>query len=113
MSTRYSSPTDGNTRSRATRSLGITQNTPAGSSCSTQPSATCFGLADFRSKANLTDITDSQNPISMGGNLTLTLTERGEPGTGDTVAVTVWNGSTLIFSSSWNGAQTLEQTLAG
>jgi hypothetical protein len=32
----------------------------------------------------------------------MTLTDNGQPGSADTLAITVWNGSTLWFSSSWS-----------
>src|SRR5262249_12236013 len=70
--------------------------------------------AIFDAKANLTDITDPNNTISLGGNLTLhvTITDNGNPTT-DTIAITLWNGSTLLFSSHWNGPTTIEQLLGG
>jgi hypothetical protein len=73
------------------------------------------GIADFRSKANLTDVTDPLAPVSLGGNLTLqmTMTDTGEPGSSDTIGITLWDGSTLVFSSEWTGAQTLEKLLDG
>jgi hypothetical protein len=102
-------------KSTAIDSLGIALQTGSGAACSGPPSPTCFGLADFRSKANLTDVTDPLNPVSMGGALQLrmTLADRGEPGAGDSMGVTLWQGNTLVFSSSWTGAQTVEQLLRG
>ena len=32
-------------------------------------------------------------------------------GSGDTLAITLWDGNALVFSSSWTGAQTVEQAL--
>jgi hypothetical protein len=71
--------------------------------------------ATFVSKANLVDITDPVNPVSISGNLTLivNLTDVGEPGTSDTIGFTLWKNNALWFSSNWAGAQTLEQLLAG
>jgi len=73
------------------------------------------GVADFRSKANLTDVTNPLAPVSLGGNLTLqvTMTDKGEPGSSDTIGVTLWDGNKLVFSSEWTGAKTLEQFLGG
>ena len=73
------------------------------------------GTANFRSKANLLDITDPLAPVSLGGNLTLqiTLTDNGEPGTNDTLGITLWDGSKLLFSSYWTGAKTQEKPLTG
>jgi len=71
--------------------------------------------AVFTSKANLKDVTDPLNPISLGGNLTLyvTMTDRGEPGTNDEIGITLWDGSTLLYSSNWSGTNTLEMVLSG
>ncbi len=79
-------------KSNAIDSLGIALKNGSGGSCAGPPSATCFGLADFRSKATLTDITDPLNPISLGGNLALqiTLTDKGEPGANDSIGITLW-----------------------
>jgi hypothetical protein len=72
--------------------------------------------ATFVAKANLTDITNPNNTISIGGGYTLnvTMTDNGDPGhwtTPDTIGITLWNGSTLLFSSNWNGTNTVEQAL--
>jgi hypothetical protein len=71
--------------------------------------------ADLRSKATLRDVTDPRNPTSVASGLTLqvTATDRGQPGSADSIAITLWNGSTLLFSSEWSGARTLEIRLAG
>lgn len=82
-------------------------------SLSTDPAA---GTATFNGRANIQDVTDPLNPISIDGNATLqvTMTDRGEPGTTDTIGITVWNkDGGLWFSSHWSGTQTLEQVLAG
>jgi hypothetical protein len=102
-------------KSTAIDSLGIALKTPDGLVCTDPPSSTCLGVADFRSKANLTDVTNPLAPISLGGNLTLqvTMTDKGEPGSSDTIGVTLWDGSKLIFSSEWSGTKTVEQVLGG
>jgi hypothetical protein len=71
--------------------------------------------ATFVSKANLQDISDPYNPISLGGNLSLvvTLTDPGEPGSSDTIGLTLWRGTELLYSSHWSGVQTIEQFLDG
>jgi VCBS repeat-containing protein len=71
--------------------------------------------AAFVSKANLIDITDPTNPVSIAGNLSLivTLTDRGEPGSADAIGFTLWKGSELLFSSNWSGTGTIEQLLSG
>lgn len=102
-------------KSTAVESLGIALMTAGGSACSGPPGATCFGVAEFRSKANLTDVTNPSAPISLGGNLLLrvTMTDRGEPGSADSIGFTLWDRNTLLFSSAWNGVQTLEMPLGG
>ncbi len=85
-------------------------------SLSVQPSScpTAPGGAVFNGKANTKDITDALNPISVDGNATLqvTMTDKGEPGSMGTIAITIWNKSGgLRFSSSWNGTKTLEQSV--
>ena len=75
------------------------------------------GTGQFVSKANITDITDSLHPIAIGGGyqLQITVTDNGEPGSSDKVAVTLLDGSTLLFSTNWSGAppKTVEQTITG
>jgi hypothetical protein len=102
-------------KSTAIDSLGIALKTPNGKSCGGPPSSTCFGIADFRSKANLTDVTNPLAPVSLGGNLSLqiTMTDQGEPGSNDTIGVTLWDGNKLVFSSEWRGSKTVEQLLGG
>jgi hypothetical protein len=67
------------------------------------------------SKANLQDVTDPAGPIPIAGNLTLemTITDRGEPGSADSIGIALWRRDELLFSSRWNGTRTTEQTLAG
>jgi hypothetical protein len=72
--------------------------------------------AEFLSKANLTDITDPLNTISLGGNLDLrvSMRDRGEPGSSDEIGVTLFNGSGgLLFSSNWISSRTVRLTLRG
>src|SRR5205814_1521402 len=47
--------------------------------------------ATYTGKANVTDITDPLNPVSLGGNklLQVQMTDNGEPGTADTIAITL------------------------
>jgi hypothetical protein len=76
------------------------------------------GKAKFNGKANLQDITNPLNPISLDGNATLevVMTDRGEPGSSDTIGITVWDKNGLLwFSSNWSTStgKTLEQVLNG
>ena len=77
---------------------------------------TCPKKAVFVGKANIQDITNPLNIIALDGNATLqvTITDNGEPGNFDKIAITVWNkNGGLWFSSNWNGTTTVEQTISG
>lgn len=72
--------------------------------------------AVFTGKANITDNTDPRNPISLGGNnpFRVELTDRGEPGRYDSIAITISDsGGVVLFASSWNGTRAIEQVIAG
>jgi hypothetical protein len=98
-------------KSTALDSLGIAFKRSTGGSCSGPPSPTCWGLADFRAKANLTNLSTGSG---LGGlTLQVTFTDKGEPGVNDTIGLTLWNGAKLVFSSEWNGAKTVERALDG
>jgi len=79
------------------------------------PTAGAEGGATFVSKANLTDVTDPLSPISLGGALELlvSMTDNGEPGSSDTISIALWDKSKLVFSSYFDGAKTVEQTIGG
>jgi hypothetical protein len=82
----------------------------------TTPTALIPSTATFNGKANIQDITNPLAPISLGGNCTLqvTMSDAGEPGKSDSIAITVWNGTgALWFSSNWNGTKTAEQIIGG
>ncbi|WP_375303882.1 MBG domain-containing protein, partial [Niastella sp. OAS944] len=73
--------------------------------------------AYFNTKANYKDITDPSNPIALGGNLDLTvkMNDVSTGGQGDQVSILIMDPNTtqVIFSSNWNGAQTVLQNLGG
>ncbi|MGH8992936.1 MAG: MBG domain-containing protein [Acidimicrobiia bacterium] len=74
------------------------------------------GKAVLQAKANVQDITVPTAPVSIDGNasLTLTMTDKGEPGTADSVGLQVLSKSGgLYFSSQWNGTRTTEKVLGG
>jgi hypothetical protein len=82
----------------------------------TEATATAPCTATFNGKANIQDITDPNNPVSVDGNATLqvTMTDKGEPGSSDSIGITVWNkNGGLWFASKWDGAKTIEQILGG
>ena len=75
-----------------------------------------YPTATFNGKSNIQDITNPLVPISIDGNATLqvTMTDKGEPGSSDTIAITVWNKSGgMWYSSNWTGTTTKEQILGG
>jgi hypothetical protein len=105
-----------NTIVRRTESDGVLHTYQIKANSLTSLSTTAAGLAAFNAKANIQDITDPLNPMSVDGNATLQvmMTDRGEPGCSDTIGITVWNkAGGLWFASNWNGTRTIEQTLAG
>jgi hypothetical protein len=73
--------------------------------------------AYFNTKANYRDITDPLNPISLGGNMDLTvkMNDVSTGGQGDQVSILIMDPTTsqVVFSSNWNGAQTILQNLGG
>jgi hypothetical protein len=81
------------------------------------------GTATFNGKANIQDITGlitASNPtgaaIPVDGNATLqvVMTDKGEPGSADSIAITLWNkDGGMWFASKWDGVKTVEQTLSG
>ena len=74
------------------------------------------GRATYYSKANLTDVTDSELPVELFGNcrLDIWLTDGGKGGANDTIAFALWSSSgELLFSSCWEEGMTCEQLLDG
>lgn len=73
-------------------------------------------LAEFASKANLQEVTDPENPVSLGGNLRLhvDMTDKGNPGFDDMISfnLTTVDGI-LLYSSNWSGLETEEMLLSG
>jgi hypothetical protein len=87
-----------------------------GTSMTSLVSQPLTGAATFNGKCNIQDITDPLNVLGIDGNASLQvkMTDKGEPGATDQIAITVWNKSGgLWFASNWNGAQTVEQILGG
>jgi hypothetical protein len=73
------------------------------------------GYANFNTKANLTDVTNSLAPVSLGGNLDLTveMTDVSQGGTGDLVDIQLMNGNAMLYSSNWSGTKTVLQAIDG
>ncbi len=76
-------------------------------------SAGGVGAADLRYTVTLFDISTPQNPVAVYTGLTMkvTATDQGGPGRKDSLAITVWDGEKLLFSSDWNGSATQEINL--
>jgi hypothetical protein len=79
-------------------------------------------IAEFVTKGTLTDVTDENKPIDLGGNkyLYVKMTDRGEPGRYDMISFALVDGTkdptilaNLIYSSNWVNYQTRPLTLRG
>jgi hypothetical protein len=83
-------------------------------SLSTKPT-TIGGASTFKGKASIQDITEPGNPVPVDtGTFEITMTDNGQPGSSDTIGLTIWNTSGgMWFSSNWSSTKTLEQLLAG
>jgi autotransporter-associated beta strand protein len=71
--------------------------------------------AAFSGNASIQDITNPLAPVLADGNATIRMemTDRSETGTGDAIAITIWNKShELWFASKGGGILTAEQTLS-
>jgi hypothetical protein len=73
------------------------------------------GLANFTALADVTDVTNRGRPVTVATGVTLQFDVTDSPVSpkANTVGVTIWNGTTLTFSSDWNGLQTLQDLLSG
>lgn len=70
--------------------------------------------AVFVSKVTMKDLTNPLSGYSKGGlTLQINMTDRGEPGKSDAIAMSVYDGSMLLFSSNWTGTSTAETVLSG
>jgi len=74
------------------------------------------GDATINCKASIEDITDPLNHISVEGNasMQINMTDNGEPGDGDLIAITIWDKQGgLWYASNWDGTYTIQQLLDG
>ena len=72
--------------------------------------------AEFTGKANIQDVTDPYNVVSVLGNgeFLVKMTDNGEPGTNDNISLTFYNkNGGLVFTSNWNGFVPILQNLDG
>jgi squalene-hopene/tetraprenyl-beta-curcumene cyclase len=80
------------------------------------PSNPKSGTAELVGKATITDVTDPLLPITVAGNTTLNVVmkDNGERGSADLIGISLWSkDGKLLFSSNWDGKQTLKQLLNG
>jgi len=80
------------------------------------PSNTNSGTAELITKATVTDVTDPSHPITVAGNtiLNIVMKDNGEPGSADLIGISLWSrDGQLLFSSNWDGRQTVKVTLNG
>jgi hypothetical protein len=70
---------------------------------------------NFVTKANMKDITDPLNPVSIGGNsdLYVNMYDGSTGGQLDEISVLYQSGSNIIYSSHWNGSATVRRLLDG
>ena len=93
--------------SDALEALGVSHVDAAGVECDGKKAKQCTGLASLRATATLTDTTRNSRPSWSRPALTLVVTGTED----DRVGITVWNGSTLVFSSDWTARRPVERTL--
>ena len=70
--------------------------------------------ATIKGTASIYDITIGSMLADGSATYEVSLTDNGDPGSSDTIAITVRDATgALWFSSNWNGAKTVEQPLGG
>ena len=70
--------------------------------------------ATIKGTASIYDITIGSMLADGSATYEVSLTDNGEPGSSDTIAITIRDGAGAVwFSSNWNGAKTVEQPLGG
>jgi hypothetical protein len=70
--------------------------------------------ATLRGPATIYDVTNGSSVVDGNATFEVSITDAGEPGSGDTIAITIRDSTTgLWYSSNWNGVMTVEQTLVG
>jgi hypothetical protein len=78
------------------------------------PKKPSTGTAELMGKATITDVTKWRKPVIVASNVSLQIDmkDNGEPGKADTISITLWDKTgALLFSSNWNGAKTIPQTI--
>jgi hypothetical protein len=77
-------------------------------------STTAVKNASFTCKVTLKDVTNPRNQVTLGSNLSLQviITDRGSPGTNDSIGFTLWSSSNvLLYSRNWISARTVAKNL--
>jgi hypothetical protein len=73
------------------------------------------GTATINGRAMIQDITNASSPVMIDNNasLQMNITDNGNPGNTDLLAITIWNRSGgLWFASNWNGTVTVQQVIS-
>jgi hypothetical protein len=111
---------DGQTRIYQIKSNAIDMLSVSSTSLAENGTTHNFNTSTMTSKANLTDITDPLNPISLGGNMNLKIVAwdnkaQGSAGRWDKISIELLHNSTsqLLFSSHLVGSQTQVLNLNG
>jgi hypothetical protein len=98
-------------KSTSIDSLGAVEVTPGKLVCVGDFRDDCVEVGDLRATATLLDVT-KKKAVTVDDDLTLRVSGvDGHTWQPDTLAITLWKGDTLLFSSRWNGAATEEQRL--
>jgi hypothetical protein len=70
--------------------------------------------ANYAGTGTIQDITNPSSPVTLytGAALQVTMTDNGDPGTSDTIGITIRTpAGALWYASAWNGTATVEQSL--
>lgn len=72
------------------------------------------GKASILAAADLLDVTNPLAPVTIAAGVTLQFSavDSGGSHAADSIGITLWSGSTLLFSSDWDGLQTVNDNLA-
>lgn len=97
-------------RSTSLDALGTSLQTSSGAAC-TSASLTCLGASSVRATVSVVDVATGAT-VAEDLELRLVASDRGTPGTRDSLSVTLWDGATLVHSSAWDGAGTTPRPLA-
>lgn len=68
--------------------------------------------ATVKGTASIYDVTNGSTLVASSATFEISITDNGEPGSSDTIAITIRDSTNAVwFSSNWNGVKTVEQML--